>query len=107
MYAKLSFGKKIKIRINHLFYSIRHMRLSTSIILSLLTAVALVSLLPIVYVICNAFKPLEELFVYPPQFFVKNPTMQNFWDFIYATDAQSNGVVGGAMAVMDLLKQAR
>ena len=89
MYAKLSLGQKIKIRINHLFYSIRHTRLSTIIILSLLTGVALVSLLPIVYVICNAFKPLEELFVYPPQFFVKNPTMQNFWDFIYATDVST------------------
>ena len=89
MYAKLSLGHKIKIRINHLFYSIRHTRLSTIVILSLLTAVALVSLLPIVYVICNAFKPLEELFVYPPQFFVKNPTMQNFWDFIYATDVST------------------
>ena len=89
MYAKLSLGRKIKIKINHLFYSIRHTRLSTIIILSLLTGVALVSLLPIVYVICNAFKPLEELFVYPPQFFVKNPTMQNFWDFIYATDVST------------------
>ena len=89
MYAKLSLGRKIKIRINHLFYSIRHTRLSTIIILSLLTGVALVSLLPIVYVICNAFKPLEELFIYPPQFFVKNPTMQNFWDFIYATDVST------------------
>jgi ABC-type glycerol-3-phosphate transport system permease component len=65
------------------------MRLSTLIILTLLTGVALVSLLPIVYVICNAFKPLEELFIYPPQFFVKNPTMQNFWDFIYATDVST------------------
>jgi ABC-type glycerol-3-phosphate transport system permease component len=89
MYAKLSLGRKIKIKINHLFYSIRHTRLSTIIILSLLTGVALVSLLPIVYVICNAFKPLEELFIYPPQFFVKNPTMQNFWDFIYATDVST------------------
>ena len=89
MYAKLSLGQKIKIRINHLFYSIRHTRLSTIIILSLLTGVALVSLLPIVYVICNAFKPLEELFIYPPQFFVKNPTRQNFWDFIYATDVST------------------
>jgi len=89
MYAKLTLGQKIKIRINHLFYNIRHTRLSTIIILTLLTAVALVSLLPIVYVICNAFKPLEELFVYPPQFFVKNPTMQNFWDFIYATDVST------------------
>lgn len=89
MYAKLSLGRKIRIRINHLFYSIRHTRLSTVVILLLLTAVALVSLLPIVYVICNAFKPLEELFIYPPQFFVKNPTMQNFWDFIYATDVST------------------
>lgn len=89
VYAKLSLGRKIKIKINHFFYSIRHMRLSTLIILTLLTGVALVSLLPIVYVICNAFKPLEELFIYPPQFFVKNPTMQNFWDFIYATDVST------------------
>ena len=89
MYAKLSLGRKIRIRINHLFYSIRHTRLSTIIILTLLTAVALVSLLPIVYVICNAFKPLEELFVYPPTFFVRNPTMQNFYDFIYATDVST------------------
>ena len=89
MYAKLSLGRKIKIRINHILYGIRHTRLSTVVILSLLTGVALVSLLPIVYVICNAFKPLEELFIYPPQFFVKNPTMQNFWDFIYATDVST------------------
>lgn len=89
MYAKLSFGRKLKIKVNHFFYSLRHTKLSTIVILSLLTAVALVSLLPIVYVICNAFKPLEELFIYPPQFFVKNPTMQNFWDFIYATDVST------------------
>lgn len=87
--ARLSLGRKVKIRVNHILYGIRHMRLSTIIILTLLTGVALVSLLPIVYVICNAFKPLEELFVYPPTFFVKNPTMQNFWDFIYATDVST------------------
>lgn len=87
--ARMSLGRKVKIRLNHVLYSIRHTRLSTVIILLLLTAVALVSLLPIVYVVCNAFKPLEELFVYPPQFFVKNPTLQNFWDFIYATDVST------------------
>lgn len=89
MQAKLSLGRKLKIRVNHILYGIRHMRLSTIVILTLLTAVALVSLLPIVYVICNAFKPLEELFVYPPTFFVRNPTMQNFYDFIYATDVST------------------
>lgn len=34
--------------------------------------------LPIVYAVVNAFKPLTELFLYPPRFFVKNPTLDNF-----------------------------
>ena len=89
MQAKIPLGRKLHLGIRHLGYSLRHTRLSTVIILILLTAVALVSLLPIVYVICNAFKPLEELFVYPPQFFVRNPTLQNFTDFMYATDVST------------------
>lgn len=38
--------------------------------------------LPLIYVICTAFKPLNELFIFPPTFFVKNPTMQNFKDLL-------------------------
>lgn len=34
--------------------------------------------LPLVYVINSAFKPLDELFIFPPKFFVNNPTMHNF-----------------------------
>ena len=34
--------------------------------------------LPLVYVIVNAFKPLDEIFMFPPRFFVRNPTMNNF-----------------------------
>ncbi|MBR3290221.1 MAG: carbohydrate ABC transporter permease [Clostridia bacterium] len=33
---------------------------------------------PMLYVICNAFKPYNELFRYPPRFFVYNPTLDNF-----------------------------
>ena len=36
--------------------------------------------LPLVYTTVQAFKPLDELFMYPPRFFVKNPTMDNFSD---------------------------
>jgi ABC-type glycerol-3-phosphate transport system permease component len=36
--------------------------------------------LPMVYVISSAFKPLNELFLFPPRFFVKNPTLDNFKD---------------------------
>ena len=35
-------------------------------------------LLPMVFVVSNAFKPLDELFVYPPRLFVRNPTWDNF-----------------------------
>ncbi len=35
---------------------------------------------PLIYTISNAFKPLSELFLFPPQFFVRNPTLQNFID---------------------------
>ena len=34
--------------------------------------------LPLIYIINSAFKPLDELFIFPPKFLVENPTMQNF-----------------------------
>jgi len=34
--------------------------------------------MPLVYIFNHAFKPMEELFAFPPIFFVKNPTMDNF-----------------------------
>ena len=37
-------------------------------------------LLPILFVISHAFKPPDELFAYPPRFFVTNPTSKNFAD---------------------------
>ncbi|MFS0725567.1 carbohydrate ABC transporter permease [Paenibacillus sp. 1P07SE] len=38
--------------------------------------------LPLVYTVNNAFKPLDELFIFPPRFFVNNPTMDNFYDLV-------------------------
>lgn len=37
---------------------------------------------PLVYAINSAFKPLDEIFVYPPRIFVQNPTMDNFQDLL-------------------------
>ena len=37
-------------------------------------------LLPFLYAVSSAFKPLDEIFVYPPRFFVNNPTLSNFND---------------------------
>lgn len=40
------------------------------------------SLLPLILTVNNAFKPLDEIFLFPPRFFVKNPTLDNFSDLI-------------------------
>lgn len=42
-------------------------------------------LLPIVYIFNHAFKPYHELFVYPPNFFVREPTVQNFIELLWVT----------------------
>ncbi len=46
----------------------------------LLLLFGVVMVLPMVYAICSALKPLDEFFVFPPRFFVRNPTLQNFSD---------------------------
>ncbi len=45
----------------------------------LLGAIALVMLLPLVWLVSTAFKaPTEDLFTFPPQFLPQSPTLQNF-----------------------------
>lgn len=44
----------------------------------ILLPITLFMLLPLIYIFNVAFKPLEELFYYPPRFFVENYTLQNF-----------------------------
>lgn len=48
----------------------------------ILTVVGIFFSLPLVYAIVTALKPIDELFLFPPKFFVRNPTMDNFSDLI-------------------------
>lgn len=47
-----------------------------------LAAAGAFSALPLIYAINAAFKPLDEIFLFPPRMFVRNPTLQNFADLI-------------------------
>ena len=38
--------------------------------------------LPLIYAVNNAFKPFDELFIFPPRFLVRNPTLENFTDLM-------------------------
>lgn len=44
----------------------------------ILTVLGIFMLLPMLYTVSASLKPLDELWVFPPRFFVRNPTMDNF-----------------------------
>ena len=46
----------------------------------LLVILGVFMFLPMVYAISQSLKPLDELWMYPPRFFAKNPTLTNFRD---------------------------
>lgn len=45
--------------------------------------------LPLIYTLVSAFKPINELWLYPPRFFVKQPTLKNFIDLLTNLDSSS------------------
>ncbi|MDY6323533.1 MAG: carbohydrate ABC transporter permease [Catonella sp.] len=47
-------------------------------IIVILSPLIIFMALPIVFIANHAFKPMDELFAFPPTFFVKNPTVENF-----------------------------
>jgi ABC-type glycerol-3-phosphate transport system permease component len=48
---------------------------------------AIFMLLPIVFIINHAFKPLDELYAFPPRFFVYKPTFDNFTNLFELANA--------------------
>jgi len=49
-------------------------------IITILTVFGLFFAYPLVFAINNAFKPMNEIFLFPPRLFVERPTMNNFQD---------------------------
>ncbi len=45
---------------------------------AILIPLAVFMILPLVYIVSHSFKPLDELFAFPPKFFVEKPTFDNF-----------------------------
>jgi len=57
---------------------IRRIKTFDAVLVLGLTVLALFMLLPIAFIINHAFKPQSELFLFPPTFFVKQPTTRSF-----------------------------
>lgn len=49
-------------------------------IFGVLTVFGLFTAIPLVFAVVNAFKPLDELWIFPPKLYVQNPTLKNFSD---------------------------
>lgn len=45
-------------------------------------ALVLFTALPLIYMVSTAFKPMDELFLFPPRFLVQKPTLKNFSDLV-------------------------
>ncbi len=62
---------------------------------------SMLMLLPIMFIINHAFKPRSELFAYPPRFFVRQPTLDNFSELF--TVAGNSGIPVSRYLVNSLL----
>ena len=67
----------------------QHFSLGQLKIYLFLLPICAVMVLPIIFIFVNALKPLDELFVYPPRFYVRNPTLNNF-STLFSLSATSN-----------------
>lgn len=56
----------------------KHFHISQLKFYIILLPFAVFMVLPIIYIFTTAFKPADELFKFPPSFFVKNPTWDNY-----------------------------
>ncbi len=59
-----------------------HITFKGILLYAVMLALVAFTVLPLIYLVSTAFKPLDELFVYPPQFFVRKPTTKNFSDLV-------------------------
>ncbi len=59
---------------------------------AILIPVAIFMGLPIIYIFMTAFKPLDELFAFPPRFFVQRPTLNNFQQLFASSQTSSTPV---------------
>ena len=66
----------------------------------ILVLIGMIMILPIVYIVSSALKPLDEIWMFPPRFFVQNPTLKNFSDLFRI---MSNSVVPFARYVFNTI----
>ena len=70
--------RKLKVSRDKQFKKYTRSKFGNFLYVLFLVAFGLFSILPLIYSIITSFKPLEELLVFPPPFYVVRPTLQNY-----------------------------
>ena len=76
-------GKSVRIHGKKIFT----FSFATTVRMIFLTLLACFMIMPLIYVVSTALKPLDELFLFPPRFFTRRPTLSNFSDLFNALDS--------------------
>lgn len=63
----------------------KHFHLNQIPFLLFVLPFVILMILPLLYIFNHAFKPFDELIEYPPRFFVRRPTLDNFHELFRAT----------------------
>lgn len=77
-------------KIRNYFLDKKRVRLSRSVggdigIILFLVLICAFMILPILYSVIQSLKPIDEIFLYPPRFFVKKPTLGNYKELLTLT----------------------
>jgi len=68
---------------------IKHIKPRKALLYVVMLGLVSFTVLPLVYVVVTSLKPYDELFRYPPRFFVENPTLKNFSDLFGSISASA------------------
>lgn len=64
-------------------------KISRILLYLIITLLAVFTSLPLLYIVMTAFKPLDEIVKFPPEFIVRRPTTDNFADLMTALDSSA------------------
>jgi ABC-type glycerol-3-phosphate transport system permease component len=80
--------KKPKKRLFHREKQLNRSVAGNTLLFAIMIVCGLFMVLPLVMIVNNALKPLDELYQFPPKIFVRNPTLENFSDlFVLMNDS--------------------
>ncbi len=69
----------LRLHISHKRRPVKRSLAGTAVIMFFVLLLGAFLALPFVYAIAQSLKPLNEIFVYPPKFFVRNPSFDNYY----------------------------